>query len=179
MTGCSFGLLNDLIGNSEFCLVCCITVPFKCRDLLNSTIYPNLDPNVRCQFQTLQKRISERAPHDRKSSTNGIARALLVQARVHFDQIQGDQRSSFRNALADEVTLAESQSTSYSRSCAGRVHGVQRVNVEGQMDGCIAADPAQSHVHDLSNAMPIPPSVKTPRNFPNQLTCPHHAWRTP
>jgi len=79
---------------------------------------------------------------------------MLVKTRIDLDKIQSNQRSSFRNTLANKVALAQRETTSYSGTCARSIDGIQRVDIEGQVDRRIATDPAECHVHDLANAVP-------------------------
>jgi hypothetical protein len=80
---------------------------------------------------------------------------MLVEARIDLHEIQGDQRSGLRNTFANEVALAQRKTTSYGGACAGSIDGIQCVDVEGEVDGCITTDPTECHVHDLADAVPI------------------------
>lgn len=103
----------------------------------------------------LQKGITKSATNDRVTSTDGIAGAYFIKAGVDLNKVERNERAGLCNALGDEVSLTKRQTTSDGGTGAGGPHGVEGVDIEGQVDGCIAADPGQRHVHDLANAMPM------------------------
>lgn len=78
-----------------------------------------------------------------------------LKARVDLDQVQGNKTAGLVDAFSDEVSLTQSQTTTNGSAGAGCPHGVERVNVEGQVDGSVATDPTKSHVHDLANTVSI------------------------
>jgi hypothetical protein len=104
---------------------------------------------------SLQKRITKRTTNNRNTGADRVTSTLGIQTGVYLDKIQRDELPSFGNALGDEVTLTQSQPTAYWSTGARCPHGIQSVDVEGEMNGRIASDPTQCHIHDFANAMPI------------------------
>ena len=106
-----------------------------------------------CKSNLLQKGISKGTTNDRVASADGVACTNLIQAGVDLDEVERDQGTSLGDTLRNEISLAERQTTSNGCASAGCPHGVECIDVERQMDGCVAADPCQCHVHDLADAV--------------------------
>lgn len=101
-----------------------------------------------------QQRVSQRAANQRAAGADRLRGTDRIQAGVDLDQIHGNQVTRLVHALADEVTLAEGQTATHGRACAGRPLGVQGVDVKGQMDGRVVADVSERHVHHLADTVP-------------------------
>jgi hypothetical protein len=55
----------------------------------------------------------------------------ICELRVDLDEINGDRVTCLVHALADEITLAESQTAADGCAGAGCPHGVESIDVEG------------------------------------------------
>lgn len=53
------------------------------------------------------------------------------EARVHLDEVHSHEAARQVHALADVVALAQCKAATNGRTCAGRPHRVERVDVEG------------------------------------------------
>ena len=101
-----------------------------------------------------QQRVAERALDQRAAGPHRLLRAGRLQARVDLDQVHGHQAARLGHALADVVALAQRQAAAHGRAGAGRPLRIQRVDVEGQVDGRVGADVAERHLHDAADAVP-------------------------
>lgn len=79
---------------------------------------------------------------------------MLLQAGVHLHQIHRHQVARLVHTLADEVTLAQRQSTTHRGTRARRPLRVQRVDVERQVDRRVIANVRQGHFDHAANAVP-------------------------
>lgn len=101
----------------------------------------------------LQQRISQRTPHQRTPSPDRLRRSLLIQTRIHLDQIHRHQIARLVHTLADEVALAQGQTAAHGGAGAGRPLGVQAVDVEGEMDGSVVAYVGEGHFDNAADAV--------------------------
>lgn len=57
------------------------------------------------------------------------------------------------HTLADVVTLSQSQAASDGSAGAGSPHGVEGVDVEGQVDGGVRADVGEGHLDNAADTV--------------------------
>jgi hypothetical protein len=79
----------------------------------------------------------------------------ISQVRVNLDQVNGNKVTRLVYALADEVTFTESKTAADGCTGAGSPHGVEGINIEGQMDGCVVADVSEGHLDDAANTVTV------------------------
>jgi hypothetical protein len=77
------------------------------------------------------------------------------QLGVHLDQVDGDEVACLVHAFADEVTLAESEATADGCAGAGSPHGVEGIDVEGEVDGGVVANVSEGHLDDAANTVTV------------------------
>ncbi|KFZ04561.1 hypothetical protein V502_10059 [Pseudogymnoascus sp. VKM F-4520 (FW-2644)] len=63
-----------------------------------------------------------------------------LKRRVHLNQVHRDQAPRLVHALGDVVALAQGEAAAHGGAGAGRPLGVERVDVEGEVDGGVGAD---------------------------------------
>nr|POE93675.1 hypothetical protein CFP56_19687 [Quercus suber] len=103
----------------------------------------------------LQQRVAQRAAHNRHASAHRVRGAALLQAGVDLDEVEGDEAAGAVDALGDEVALAQGQAAADGGAGGGGPHGVEGVDVEGEVDGGVGADPGEGHVHDAADAVAV------------------------
>ena len=124
----------------------CITV-YRC--LVSAT--PSAPPPS-------QQALAKRAAHERAAGPDRVISGAVDLGRelgVDLDEVDGDEAARLVHALADEVALAQRQPAPNRRARRRRPHGVERVHVERQVDGRVAADVRQRHVHDAPDAVSV------------------------
>lgn len=102
-----------------------------------------------------QKRVAQSASDNAHARAHSLSRTGLLKARVHLYKVESHKTASLVHALGDEVALAQSQTASHGSAGAGSETRVKSIDVEGQMDRSVRANPAQSHVHDLADAVTV------------------------
>mgnify|MGYP005988308413 CR=1 FL=1 len=75
------------------------------------------------------------------------------QAGVNLDQVNGNEAAGLVDRLADEVTLTQSQTTTDGGTGTGSPHGVEGVDVEGQVDGSVGTDVSEGHLDNAANTV--------------------------
>lgn len=131
--------------------------------LLCTALAVSATPFPRRLPHTSQQALAERAPHERAAGPHRVISGAVDLGRqrgVDLDQVDGDEAAGLVHALADEVALAQRQPASNRRARGRRPHGVERVDVERQVDGRVGADVRERHVHDAPDAVSaLPPSA--------------------
>lgn len=79
----------------------------------------------------------------------------ICELRVHLDEVNGDKVSCLVHALADEISLAESQTAADGCAGAGCPHGVEGIDVKGQMDGGVVSDVSEGHLDNAADTMSV------------------------
>ena len=100
-----------------------------------------------------QQRVSQRTAHQRAPRPDCVRCPHFFQTGIDLDQIHGDQIACPMNTLTNEVSLAERQAPADWSSSAGRPLRVQRVDVEGQVDGGVASNVSQGHFDHASDSI--------------------------
>lgn len=103
----------------------------------------------------LQKRLAQCASHQGGTSADGVSSRLGSQLRVNLDEIDGNEAAGLVDGLADVVTLTEGQAAAHGGAGAGSPHGVEGVDVEGQVDGGVGANVGEGHFHDAADTVAI------------------------
>lgn len=106
---------------------------------------------------SLQEGLTKGAPHQGAAGTDSVLLSLraIGELGVHLDQVDGHEVAGLVNGLADVVTLAEGKATSDGSAGAGSPHGVEGVDVEGQVDGGVVANVGEGHLDDAANAVAV------------------------
>lgn len=104
----------------------------------------------------LQNRLPERAPHNTTPRPNRLRNPQLPRhdLGVHLHQVHRHQATRVVQRLANVVALAEREPPAHGRAGRGRPHGVQGVDVEGEVDGGVGADVFRCHLDDAADAVP-------------------------
>lgn len=103
----------------------------------------------------LQKSLAEGAAHKGAAGADSFLGALLGggQAGVDLDQVNGDEVAGGVDRLADVVTLTQGQAAADGGAGAGSPHGVEGIDVKGQVDGGVGANVSEGHFDDAANAV--------------------------
>lgn len=118
----------------------------------------------------LQQGISQRTAHQRAPSPNRVRRPHGIEAGVDLDQIHGDEVTCLVHTLADEVSLAKSQSPTHGGSSARCPLRIERIDVKRQMDGCVVSNVSERHLDDTADSVsnPLAIAVLQARGMPVQ-----------
>lgn len=144
--------------------ICAGPIIIQLKDIINTPIPMQLPSIHRTKsslflFQTylsyLQEGLAEGAPHQGAAGTDGVLLGLVAvgELGVHLDQVDSHEVAGLVHSLADVVTLTEGEAASDRSASARSPHGVEGVDIEGQVDGGVAADVGEGHLDDAANTV--------------------------
>lgn len=77
----------------------------------------------------------------------------ISQVRVHLDQVNGNEVARLVYALTDKVAFTESETAADGCAGAGSPHGVEGIDIKGQVDGSVVTDVSKGHLDDAANTV--------------------------
>ncbi|KFY53514.1 hypothetical protein V496_07524, partial [Pseudogymnoascus sp. VKM F-4515 (FW-2607)] len=98
-------------------------------------------------------RIQPAGPAYHYSNSNGSYYYANGDKSTYYNDGQGG--ATLVHALGDEVALAQGEAAAHGGAGARCPLGVERVDVEGEVDGGVGADVGECHFHDLADAVSV------------------------